>query len=155
VVLSPAHLNHFEVIVPFRVFPGSGVVSLSGYSPPVGPYRRHDTRPCWYFTFCPRSKTRLLKHSSLEVRSSFMVCTRNPRSRSCDQEQTLLRFSSPSACKTARVHVSPQRTPDETRKFHQISTSRSHPASYGTALRLSQPLSDFAPLTAALSFSDR
>jgi hypothetical protein len=155
VVLSPAHLNHFEVIVPFRVFPGKIVASSLGYLLPVGPYHQHDARPRWYFTSCPRSKTRLLKRSSLEVRSSFMVFTRNPRPRSHDQEQTLLRFSSPSACETARVHVPPQRAPDETRKPHQNSTDRSHPASYGAAPRLSQPLSDLAPLTAAPSFSDR
>jgi hypothetical protein len=148
-------LSHFEVIVPFRVFPGSGVVSSLGYSLPVGPYRQHDARSRWCSTLCPRSKTRLLKHSSLEVRSSFMVCTRNPRSRSCGQEQTLLRFLCPSAYEAARIHVPPQRTPDRTRKLHQISTSKSHLASYGAAHRLSQPLSDLILLTAAPSFSDR
>jgi hypothetical protein len=33
-----ARLNHFEVIVPFRVFRGSEVVSSSGYSLPVRPW---------------------------------------------------------------------------------------------------------------------
>jgi hypothetical protein len=59
---------------------------------------------------------------------------------------------------TTRVHVLPfngKAPPQRSEDDCWLSTSRSHPASYGAALRLSQPLSDFSPLAATLPFSDR
>jgi hypothetical protein len=36
-------LNHFEVIVPFRVLPGKVVVSTLGYSPPIWPWNSQNS----------------------------------------------------------------------------------------------------------------
>jgi hypothetical protein len=56
------------------------------------------------------------------------------------------------------VHVLPfngKAVRQQSENHCRLSVNRSHPADYGAALRLSQPLSDFAPPAALLPFSDK
>ena len=139
----------FEVIVPFRVLPGGEVVSCLGYSLPVWPWRSQNARPVRYFLIHPRSKTRLLEHSSLEVRSSFAVCTRNLCPRPIGQGQLSWVFVPLQRVQTARVHVLPfdgKATPTRPEGL-----AGSSPA--GPTLPATVPLSGFLNLSATLLLS--
>lgn len=149
---SPFHLNRRGVTFPYRVFPGSVVARL------LVPRSRHDLDV---------GKTPGPPGISLATRAQRRDSLDNPllglgppsrldptslptasRSRA-----PLMGFHAPSAHKVERVHVRP--VSRSALPVARESTSRFHPAGYGVAHRLSQPLGDLLPLSAALPFSDR
>jgi len=69
-------------------------------------------------------------------------------------EGTSLGVSS-SLQRSGRSESTSRRFPGLAPRFCRESVNRSHPADYGAACRLSQPLSGFLPLPAVLPFSDR
>jgi hypothetical protein len=139
----------FEVIVPFRVFPGGEVVSCLGYSHPVWPWRSQNARPGRCFLIHPRSRTRLLERSSLEVRSSFTACTRNLCPRPSGQGQLSWDFVPLQRVQTARVHVLP--FDGKATLTRPEGLVRSSPA--GPTLPATVPLSGFLNLSATLLLS--
>jgi hypothetical protein len=72
-VPSPTRPNRHEVIVPFRVLPGSEVAGLLGCPLPVRPRHSQNARPFRYSFLHPHPRTRLLGRSSHGVRRSFTV----------------------------------------------------------------------------------
>lgn len=142
-------LIRFEVIVPFRVLPGSEVVSYLGYSHPVWPSCSQNVWPLRYSLIHPRSKTRLLEHSSLEVRSSFTVCTRNLRPRPIGRGQLSWGSCPLQRVQTARVHVLPFNGKATLTRPEGL--ARSSPA--GPTLPATVPLSGFLNLSATLLLS--
>jgi len=79
--------------------------------------------------------------------------SRSPRPRSLDQQAPLLGFLAPTALRARGVHGPPvtRRAPRSCR----ASVCGSHPAGYGAARRLSQPLSGLLPPSAVLPFPGR
>ena len=138
--------SRLEVIVPFRVLPDSEVVGCLGYPPPVWPQCSQNTLPCRFFLSCPRSRTRLLEHSSLEVRPSFAVCTRKPRPWPLGQGQLSWDSSPLQRVRTVRVHVLPCNRKASLAIPNGL--ARSSPA--GPTLPATVPLPGFLNLSATL-----
>jgi hypothetical protein len=97
-----------------------------GYSHPVWPWYSQNTLPFRYSIICPRSKTRLLEHSSREVRPSFAVLYSKSPSSASQLRTTLMGFVSPSACTDSKnprssdfAEVLPCRSPKALPGFHQ------------------------------------
>jgi hypothetical protein len=147
-------LNRHEVTFTFRVLHGSKVPGLLGSLIPVRPQRSLKRTALPVFLPLPAPKDATL-WAILSWRSVLLHgFTQRLRPRPLDQGHLSWGFVSPTALQKERVHVT-SGFPDELPGGNRESIDRSHPADYGAACRLSQPLSGFLPLPNALPFSDR